>query len=147
MWKKISSKLRGTASKYSSSNHSSSSIFSSSSNPNYKSNSDSNSNFNSDSNSKSNPNSNSNHNSNSNSNCDYKSSPNSNPYSNSNLRSKLGNMGEVPLVDIETEFDITNKICNKCRVIKQIKRSQNVKNVIQLKTSVNIVVLLSPLAG
>ena len=97
----ISSKLKGTTSKCSISNSSSSSssIFSSSSS--------------------SNPNSVSNSNSNSSSN------PNSNPKSNSipdtipnhnpkNLRSSF------TYSHIETKFDITNKICNRSGVIKQI---------------------------
>ena len=93
-----SSKLKGTASKCSSS--SSNSIFSSSSS----------SNPNSDSNSVSNSNSDSN--------------------SNSNMRSSCGTKDEATLPchgrspftnsHIETKFDITNKICNRCRFIKQI---------------------------
>ena len=133
----ISSKLRGTASKCSSSNLRSSftdsspcSIFSS--NPN----SDSNYNSNSDSSANSNCGSNSNvqrsfTDSNSNSNSD--SSFNSNlrsSFTDSNLQSNWGTNGEATLVchgrcpftdnSIQTKFDITNKICNRCNVIKQI---------------------------
>ena len=130
----ISSKLRGTASKCSSSSSSSSSIFSSSSrcNPNSDSNlrssfTDYNSNSNSDSNlrrSFTDSNSDSNSNSNSISNSD------SNSNSNSNLQSSWGTKGEaslpchgrIPFTNshIETKLDVTNKICNRCRVMKPI---------------------------
>ena len=112
----VSSKLRGTASKGSSSSSSPSSIFSSNSSFNPNSDSNYNSNSNSDSNSSSDSNSNSNSNSDSN--------------SNSNLQSSRGTKGEATLPcrgrspftnsHIETKFDIKNKICNRCRVIKQI---------------------------
>ena len=130
----ISSKLRGTASKCSSCSSSSSSIFSSSSRSNHNSDSnlrssftDYNSNSNSDSNlrrSFTDSNSDSNSNSNSNSYSD------SNSNSNSNLQSSWGTKGEASLPchgrspftnsHIETKLDITNKICNRCRVMKQI---------------------------
>ena len=137
----ISSKLRVIASKCSSSSSSSifSSSYSSSSNPHSDSNlrsswgtkgeapfTDSVSNSNSDSNLQS---------SFTNSNLrssftDSNSDSRSNSDFNSNLQSNWCTKGEAPLAchgrcqftdnHIETKFDITNKICNRCRVIKQI---------------------------
>ena len=138
--KVISSKIRGTASKYSSSSSSSSSNFSSI----FGSISSSNSIFDYNLRSsftESNCNSNSNYNSNSDSDSD------SNSNSNSNLRSKWGTKGESPLAchgqspftdsnsdsnsnmqsncrangeSPHIETDITKKTCNRYRVIKQI---------------------------
>ena len=155
----ISSKLRGTASKCSSSSSSNnfSSIFSSRSNSSsiFSSNSNSDSNLRSsfnDSNSNSNSNSYSNSNSNSNSDSNSYCSSNSNSGSNSNFNSNMQSNCRANGESLHIEFDITNKICNRCRVIKQItcfdkKRSQYVKNVIQLKLSVNIVLRLLALVG
>ena len=108
VWKKYFSKLRGTASKCSSSSSSPSSFFSS--------------------HSSSNPNSNSNLRS---------SFTDSN--SNSNLHSSCGTKGEAPLAChgrspftdnyIETKIGITNKICNKCKVIKQITCFEKKKSI------------------
>ena len=112
----ISSKVRCTASKCSSS--SSSSIFSSSSSSNPNSDSNLRSSF-------TNYNSNSNSDSNSDSNSNLRSSS-----TDSNLQSNWGTSGEASLEchgrspftnsHIETKFDMTNKICRRGRVIKQI---------------------------
>ena len=114
----FSSKVRCTASKCSSS--SSNSIFSSSSSSNPNSDSNLRSSF---TNYISNSNSDSNSNSNSDSNSNLRSS-----FTDSNLQSNWGTTGEAefhgrsPFTNshIETKFDTTNKICRRCRVIKQI---------------------------
>ena len=98
---KISSKLKGIASKGSSSSSSSSSSFSSSSGSNSNSDSNLRSSF-------------------------TDSDSNSDSISNSNLQSSWGTKGETTLPcpfsnsHIKKKFDITNKICIRCRLMKQI---------------------------
>ena len=133
----ISSILRGTASKCSSSSSSSCSIFSSSSSSNSNSDSNLRSSWRTkgeapftDSNSGSNSNSNlrssfTDSNSYSDSNSNLRSS-----FTDSNLQSSWGTKGEATLPchgrsqftesHMETKNDITNKNCNRCRVIKRI---------------------------
>ena len=134
----IVSKIRGTASKCSSSNlrsfftdSSSSYSFSTSSNSSSSSSSCSSSNSKSNSNS----NSNSDPNSGSDSNSNFSSNSNSNSNSNSSSNSYYvpfpipstitdpnpKNSHNSHNSHIEIKFDITNKICNRCGVIKQIK--------------------------
>ena len=85
----------------------------------FKSSSISNSNSNSNYNSISNSNCNSNSKSNSNSNSNSISNSNSSPKPNSKPNSTYANIN----------FDITSKVCNKCKVIKQITSFDKKKSI------------------